>query len=146
MLNGVDNVTYVETTSNHSKLYNFRTLRETIKSAKKLCQRFILRKINKSMLKSKFEMFPLFAGMTSLPSNSKLRYRRSKLIKTSQYLMEVSFSVNSTKMWKNEMVKFWPRVPFKKLSLLLTKYMSSDLLGNFLTHSIDIVTFFIIFS
>ena len=60
--------------------------------------------------------------------------------------MEVSFSVNSTKIWKNDMVKFWPRVPFKKLSLLLTKYMSSDLLGNFLTHSIDIVNFFSIFS
>ena len=115
MLVRVDDVTNVETQSNHSKLCIFISSRKKVKDTITLFRKFIFHKINKKFeKKTSGKMFCTFAGMTSLASNSKLcNFVTSlKLVKTPQNFVQGSFSIKLMKIC-HEKVKFWSQVPFK---------------------------------
>ena len=111
----VNDVTYVETQSNYSKLCSFISSGKMVKNTIKLCIRiflleaaalllFFIKSAKRNAKKGRGKIFSTFAGMTSLTSKWKLRnfVTLRKLIKTPGNFLQDSYS--------EILVKFFPHV------------------------------------
>ena len=111
----VNDVTYVETQSNCSKLHSFISSGKMVKNTIKLCIRifllgaaalllFFIKSAKRNAKKGRGKIFSTFAGMTSLTSKWKLRnfVTLRKLIKTPGNFLQDSYS--------EILVKFFPHV------------------------------------
>ena len=111
----VNDVTYVETQSNYSKLHSFISSGKMVKNTIKLCIRiflleaaalllFLIKSAKRNAKKGRGKIFSTFAGMTSLTSKWKLCnfVTLRKLIKTPGNFLQDSYS--------KILVKFFPHV------------------------------------